>query len=145
SWSCMRGVWVCSCPPATILDSQDESLTGFVQQSHGEGEGEGEGREEEEEEAWIISSCILLLLNSLLSYLLLEDVERNHFSSGSILPLLESRQVSLTAFRLSACLEIQSNINRVILPAIMVQPQSLCFQGNFPTDHLNSSLLHRFF
>ncbi|MDF3856509.1 hypothetical protein PFC51_19865, partial [Paracoccus pantotrophus] len=25
--------WVCSCPPATILDSQDESLTGFVQQS----------------------------------------------------------------------------------------------------------------
>jgi len=27
-------VSVCSCIPATTLDSQDESLTGFVQQSH---------------------------------------------------------------------------------------------------------------
>ena len=32
-WSC-RGGWVCSCPPASMLDSRDESLTGFVQQSH---------------------------------------------------------------------------------------------------------------
>ena len=33
SWSCRRGVWVCSWPPATTLDSRDESLTVFVQQS----------------------------------------------------------------------------------------------------------------
>jgi len=33
SWSCRRWVWVCSCRPATTLDSRDESLTGFVQQS----------------------------------------------------------------------------------------------------------------
>ncbi|MDF3905382.1 hypothetical protein, partial [Paracoccus sp. AS002] len=33
SWSCRSGVWVCSCIPATTLDSRDESLTRFVQQS----------------------------------------------------------------------------------------------------------------
>jgi hypothetical protein len=33
-WSCRLGMSVCSCIPATMLDSQDESLTGFVQQSH---------------------------------------------------------------------------------------------------------------
>jgi hypothetical protein len=27
-------VSVCSCVPATMLDSQDESITGFAQQSH---------------------------------------------------------------------------------------------------------------
>ena len=33
SWSCRRGVQVCSRRPATTRESQDESLTGFVQQS----------------------------------------------------------------------------------------------------------------
>jgi hypothetical protein len=27
SWSCSSAAWVCSCRPATTLDSQDESLT----------------------------------------------------------------------------------------------------------------------
>ena len=31
SWSWRRGVWVCSCHPATTLGSQHESLTRFVQ------------------------------------------------------------------------------------------------------------------
>ena len=31
------GVYLCSCRPATTPDSRDESLTGFVQQSHGDG------------------------------------------------------------------------------------------------------------